>query len=316
MINGSPDVKDAFNSLKQDDLKKEIIAISVGEFLKGFLEKHFHSYSYQFKSEIAIKDWLNSKLEEYIQNKNIDIINYLNFQQNRKFAVHIVVDGLQGNLVQALVGENEKFLEQIIADHQNRKKLKPKIEQTTELKEQQVHFLNSLSNDKNLLQDNSYLPFFKYLFHNYSHQWARQGISTTPTISVRNLPIAMTGSDVVGKSATGLPNFHYIDRYGVDSKNKQERAYYFFGNDALKLEEITSLNGMKSPFTRLLKKDFIKGMGCNTNYDKDAVISFDALLNLGLGEKVRDFGEINCLAEIRRRTEVEKKLILKRQELL
>jgi hypothetical protein len=127
--------------------------------------------------------------------------------------------------------------------------------------------------------------------------------------------MVMTGVDVVGKESTGLPNFHYVDRHGEDSPDKRERAFYFFGNDALKLEEITQRHGMKTMFTRL-KEQGIYGMGCNTNYDKDSIVSFDAMLNLALGEKIRDFGEINCLAEISRRLTHESKLVVARNDLL
>lgn len=315
MVNTNPDVKEAISNLKKDESRKETISLAIGQFINMFLRKHFQIFSHHFKHKYIMHQWLSGKVDEYVDNQNNDILDYLNYQQSRNFAIHIIVDGLQGNLIKALVGKNDLYLNRIIQDAENFRSYKPKSETVTTLAPQKIDFLKSLKKSPELINHSLYLPFFKSLHDNYGQLWAEQGISTTPTISVRNLPMAMTGVDVVGKESTGLPNFHYVDRKGEDSLDKKERAYYFFGNDALKLEEITQVHGMKTMFTRL-KEHGIYGLACNTNYDKDAIVSFDALLNLALGEKVRDFGEINCMAEIHRRIKNEKKLHHLRSELI
>lgn len=69
-------------------------------------------------------------------------------------------------------------------------------------------------------QDPNYLPFFSQLYQKYEKSIVNVGISSTPTISVRNLPIIKTGAKVSGKGGTGIPNFHFVDR-------QDDRAYYF-----------------------------------------------------------------------------------------
>lgn len=52
---------------------------------------------------------------------------------------------------------------------------------------QQVRFLSTLAEQN--YQDPYYLPFFKQLYQHYRQTIVQVGISSTPTISVRNLPI-------------------------------------------------------------------------------------------------------------------------------
>src|SRR5690606_12383276 len=118
---------------------------------------------------------------------------------------------------------------------------------------------------------------------------AQMGISTTPTISVRNLPIAKTGANVAGYGGTGIPNFHFVDR-------KKNRAYYFFGNDAILLDELTAESGMRSMFERL---NGFSTMNCHAQYDWHSHESFEALANLGLGETLRDIGDVMCLERLK-----------------
>ncbi|MBF4391621.1 hypothetical protein, partial [Vibrio anguillarum] len=60
--------------------------------------------------------------------------------------------------------------------------------------------------------DPHYLPFFKRLYRDHRASITQVGISSTPTISVRNLPIIKTGAKVSGQGGTGIPNFHFVDR--------------------------------------------------------------------------------------------------------
>lgn len=84
---------------------------------------------------------------------------------------------------------------------------------------QQVRFLSTLAEQN--YQDPYYLPFFKQLYQHYRQTIVQVGISSTPTISVRNLPIIKTGAKVSGLGGTGIPNFHFVDR-------QADRAYYFW----------------------------------------------------------------------------------------
>ena len=55
---------------------------------------------------------------------------------------------------------------------------------------------------------------------------------------------------------------------------------------------------------------------CTAQYDEAAHHGIDALLNLGLGEKLRDFGDRLCAAELERRSESELRLRALRGRLL
>ena len=155
-------------------------------------------------------------------------------------------------------------------------------------------------------RDPNYLPFFKKLYQEHRDNISRVGISSTPTISVRNLPIIKTGAKVSGNGGTGIPNFHFVDR-------EIDRAYYFFGNDALQLDVLMANNKVQTMFDRL---DYLKTLNCNAQYDWNAHITYDGLVNLGLGESLRDYGEKRCVKELQERSEVEVVLQEKRQALI
>jgi hypothetical protein len=158
-------------------------------------------------------------------------------------------------------------------------------------------------------RDANYLSFFRRIYQS-KNAIAEFGISTTPTISVRNLPIVKTGAGVTGLSATGIPNFHFVDRRANKGKG---RAYYFFGNDALELEDIARANRMKTMFERL---DGFNTFDCNAQYDRGANTVYNAFLNLALGERIRDFGDALCVRELHKRAENEKKLRIARGKLI
>ncbi|WP_394391275.1 alkaline phosphatase family protein [Shewanella woodyi] len=155
-------------------------------------------------------------------------------------------------------------------------------------------------------KDPNYLPFFKQLYLNHRDSITQVGISSTPTISVRNLPIIKTGAKVSGERGTGIPNFHFVDR-------EDDRAYYFFGNDALQLDRLMESQGVQTMFDRLA---YLNTLNCNGQYDWNAHTTYDGLVNLGFGEAQRDYGEKRCLRELTERAKVEVKLRHFRQELI
>ena len=108
------------------------------------------------------------------------------------------------------------------------------------------------------------------------------------------------------RSGTGIPNFHFVDR-------EIDRAYYFFGNDALQLDVLMADNKVQTMFDRL---DYLKTLNCNAQYDWNAHTTYDGLVNLGLGESLRDYGEKRCVKELQERSEVEVTLREKRAALI
>ncbi|SQH78405.1 conserved protein of unknown function [Shewanella benthica] len=148
--------------------------------------------------------------------------------------------------------------------------------------------------------------FFKRLYRDHPRSITQVGISSTPTISVRNLPIIKTGAKVSGEGGTGIPNFHFVAR-------QQDRAYYFFGNDALQLDRIMESHGVRTMFDRLA---YLITLNCNGQYDWNAHTSYDGLVNLGFGEAQRDYGEKRCIRELQERAKVEVKLRTFRAEII
>jgi hypothetical protein len=225
--------------------------------------------------------------------------------EGRRLAVGVVVDGLEGRLVEALAnGEgDDPFLRGVAQQHRSSDP-PPKSLGATPAPVVHTRFLESFVAKG--FRAPGYLPFFRRLFARFPNGISEGGISTTPTISVRNLPIAETGATVAGAGGTGIPNFHFVDR-------KSDRAWYFYGNDALSLRSIVETHGAKTLFERLPGRTGISGYA---QYDQGAAVSFDPLVNLAIGEKRRDWGERRLFADLERRAGTERRLAELRRDLL
>ncbi|MEC9282158.1 MAG: alkaline phosphatase family protein [Bdellovibrionota bacterium] len=227
--------------------------------------------------------------------------------REKRYALQIGVGGLQRGLLQALtnIGKDNPFVEQVLMDDQGLQELKiTDTENVGVPKVKPVHeFLQyAMNNQNSSYYDVLYLPYFKKLLNNpsYKHGIVENGISTTPTSSLGNLPTIFTGSKASGEHAKGLPNFHSIDR-------EINRAFYFFGNDDLNLDSLTEKAAMITQFDRMNKLG-IESMNCNAQYDWTANTTLDPLINLGLGEASRDFGELLCYHNLKTRARVQKEL--------
>lgn len=304
----SGDIKDAISTIIKDDLtyregdvnnKAEAVTISLIDFVRMNTLKNYRQYRLEAARVEAFKGWMLQKFSDDPQ----ELIRFLEAQNDRRHAVQITVDGLQGeylkSLTQAVPGP---FLTEVYKNHQNKESFRPATANVSSPEvTPKMEFLDALmtrDNQYQLLQDSRYLPFFKQIYQNYALALSAGGISSTPTISVRNLPLIWTGAGVAGKKGTGVPNFHFVDR-------QQDRAYYFFGNDALQLDLLLATNNVQTMFDRL---NHLKTLNCNAQYDWNAHVSFDALINLALGESARDFGELLCIKELRYRAMTEQSL--------
>lgn len=281
--------------------KAQALTITLIDFVRMNVLKAYRQYVQPTQRAEVFTRWMQDKLEDNPD----ELIAYLQSRQNRPRAVQIVVDGLSQGLMEGLAqSKGSPYLHQAFKQDQVFKAFKPKGDMGLPEHQPQHNFLNQLVNKGE--NDPNYLPFFKRLYQLHKNGIASDGISSTPTISVRNLPIVKTGATVSGEGGTGIPNFHFVDR-------QQDRAYYFFGNDALQLEPLTEQRGMQTMFDRL---NYLKTMNCNAQYDWNAQLSFDALVNLGLGESIRDFGEQRCLLELQHRAKAERIASKKRQTLI
>ena len=281
--------------------KVQAITVTLIDFVRYNLLKGWRQFVYQQERTEALTGWMKDTFRENPER----LIRFLASQQQRRLAVQVTVDGLQQGLVQGLVDQSRPFIRTAREKHQQRKDFRPTSFITSSPEHiQQVTFMESLGQQE--YQDSNYLPFFKKLYQNYGESIAQVGVSSTPTISVRNLPIIKTGASVSGDGGTGIPNFHFVDR-------KEDRAYYFFGNDALQLERLARDHHVNTMFDRL---SHLKTLSCNAQYDWNAHVSYDALVNLGLGESLRDYGEKRCLRELKERAKNELKASELRAELI
>ncbi|WP_135458872.1 alkaline phosphatase family protein [Vibrio echinoideorum] len=281
--------------------KAQALTITLIDFVRLNLLKAYRQFVYKEERAVALDDWM----QQAFSDQPNTLIQFLESQQNKRFAVQVTVDGLQQGLIEGLVDEGSPFISVAYQNHKNRTQYKPQLEKVIEPEhQQQVRFMETLS--EQTYRDPHYLPFFKKLYQEHRDNISRVGISSTPTISVRNLPIIKTGAKVSGSGGTGIPNFHFVDR-------EIDRAYYFFGNDALQLDVLMANNKVQTMFDRL---DYLKTLNCNAQYDWNAHTTYDGLVNLGLGESLRDYGEKRCVKELQERSEVEVVLRNKRAALI
>lgn len=285
----------------KENNKAQALTITLIDFVRLNLLKAYRQFVFKDERREALNDWMQQAFDD----EPARLLEFLTSQQNKRFAVQVTVDGLQQGLIEGLVDDASPFISVANQRHINRAANKPRAEQVVEPEhQQQVKFMQLLS--QQAYKDPHYLPYFKRLFRDHKPSISRVGVSSTPTISVRNLPIIKTGARVSGEGGTGVPNFHFVDR-------EIDRAYYFFGNDALQLDVLMADNNVQTMFDRL---DYLKTLNCNAQYDWNAHTTYDGLVNLGLGESLRDYGEKRCLKELQQRAKVEVELKQKRAELI
>lgn len=281
--------------------KAQALTITLIDFVRLNVLKAYRQFVFKQEREAGLNSWMLNTFDEDAD----ELIKFLLSQQKRRYGVQIAVDGLQQGLIEGLVDPSKPFINHAYQIHQSHEELTVTGRETNQPEhEQQVKFMSLLAR-KNY-QDPNYLPFFKRLYLENRDSITQVGISSTPTISVRNLPIIKTGAKVSGKGGTGIPNFHFVDR-------EQDRAYYFFGNDAIQLDRLMESHGVRTMFDRLA---YLNTLNCNAQYDWNAHTSFDGLVNLGVGEVQRDYGEKRCLRELSVRAKVEGQLRALRQELI
>lgn len=300
---------EAIKIASEDDDKLQAITVSLIELLDQQVCKHYKIFSREHNKMRQLKRWLTRELNKAARGEKSELWSYLEFSNNYKpYAMHIVVDGLQGQLVKSLAlgRKNDPFFVQV---RNEMRRAKARFYPGGKKIKLELHRDFFRYNSKKPYVSENYLDFFRRIY-TQNNAIAQSGISTTPTISVRNLPIAMTGASVI---QTGLPNFHFVDRRYAQDGVIQGRPYYFYGNDALRIEGINRRNGMKTVFQRL---PYLNGFSCGAQFDTGTQFSLDAFVNLAVGEQKRDFGELICLSALMQRVENEKKLRVMRKQLL
>lgn len=249
-------------------------------------------FALKFHRRALLKKWLKDEFKKPNQGELWKYIEEMT--SNKKFAVQYVVDGLQGSLIRTLAakGESKKFLSEVHKDGVDRLRFKPKPSMTpnTGVK-RQLRFLDFIKKENYSYEDNRYLPFFKDLYRENNEGIVNQGVATTPTLSGRNIPVIGSGAPIYGEGGTGIPNFSFLDR-------EDEHAYYWLGNQAFQISRYSKKNGMKSLFERL---PHLYSINCSSVYFEGMNLKVDGYLTVTLGEKKRDYGEILCHFEMKKR---------------
>ncbi|MFZ4713336.1 MAG: alkaline phosphatase family protein [Bacteriovoracaceae bacterium] len=278
---------------------------SLVDVIHLYAYKHYQMFAGRYAHKQKLRAWFKNNLE----NNEEEIVNYLrDSQDNKKYGVHVMVDGLQGALMESLaIGDpSSPFLGKVYNDFKNRENFRPKAIPHKTLPDVNTKWFEYVMKKGGNIGLPQYLPFFRKLYTEQASGIVRQGISTTPTISIRNIPMIQTGAQAAGEGGTGLPNFHFVNR-------DENRAYYFFGNDAILLDELTQAQGMKTIPERLPQ---LNSLNCMATYEAGADWSIDPLFNVSIGEGARDFGEVLCLSELENRVKNEEKAKEIRQKYL
>ena len=317
------DLASAVDQVLDDEQRLEVIGLSVVRFVEMTVCKHYRMLASRVTREAQLKHFL---LSELARPGNGRLWSYLQqAQDERRYAALVIVDGLQGHLIEALASGDDRspFIRQILQEMRAGESQRRATSEGVRHHPQQTHFLEHFGESG--FAHSAYLPFFRDLYSDGNADanaggdaivpWgvALAGISTTPTISVRNLPVVMTGAPVAGSGATGIPNFHFVDRSYERQGMVQGRGYYFYGNDALQLSDLAKRSGMQSLFERLASHS---SYSCASQYDEWAQAGIDPFFNLALGEASRDFAEILCFRELENRSANESRLRGLRAELL
>ncbi|MGH0028379.1 MAG: alkaline phosphatase family protein [Myxococcota bacterium] len=307
----TPEIGDAVRAVLDDPPRLEAASAALIRFVDQSVCRNYRFFAARaFRAE-QLARYLGEELE---RPGGGELWAYLEHARSqRRYGVLVVVDGLEGRLLEALARgrAGDPFVQAIAEEQRRAGGAPPRARSLRAAPEQSTRFLEALARDG--YRHPHYLPFFRARLADPRTHWVPVGVSTTPTISVRNIPIALTGAPVAGPGGTGLPNFHFVERGYTRDGVEQGRAWYFFGSDAAALTELTERAGMRSLFERLPE---LSSMSCAAQYDEHAHYGIDALLNLGLGEAVRDFGERLCATELERRAEAERRLRALRGQLL
>lgn len=280
-LEGDPGL--AVERVRSDEAVLRTVSTSLVEFVDQQVCKHYAVFARERRRERQLRQFLDAAIDR----GDPVAWEWATSFPRRRAAVHVIVDGLQGGLVRALGTQDAAAFARIRAEHEVPAPSVPSVAGPA----MDLDWLDAYARG----EFPAAFPTFAALLG--SSAVARQGVSTTPTISVRNLPLVMTGAPVAGDGGTGIPNFHFVDRTVPEG-----RPWYFYGNDALQLTRLTHDAGMRTLFDRLSAVDT---MSCGSQYDELAGWSFDGFLNLAVGEHRRDFGESLCLSELEARARNE-----------
>ncbi len=155
---------------------------------------------------------------------------------------------------------------------------------------------------ENVLKGSDSYPTLQKLHDESS--WVKQSVSSSPTISTRNIAILETGVTVSdpefkGESAsTGIPNFTYVDR-------KKQEWMYFWGRDGIRLRELVKTSGGRTIFEHL---DVYQTVSFLAQFDTASDDRFSYFAGEVMMQVKPDLAEAIGLANLKARSQKEERL--------
>ena len=308
-----------FKAMLNELLRDEERLTEFVEFLTDFIRQKSDSWLQSFaqrqqRNEARLA-WVQDRIT---RNRYYEIADYARTREERKLVVHIVVDGLQGKLLEGLVqlsegnreGSGARYVANLARLHQTGTMIPSRygLEVAPPLGED----ILTLVAEAPVRPD--YLENFKRYFFSPEAPAVIVNVATvdTPTISVRNLPIVKSGHPVAGPFGTGIPNFSYLDR-------RSGRGWYFWGSDVLEMARIFGNQedqvfqsekrpegpGARTLFERLWRYNTVSSMA---TVDSGALEKIAAEVGMVLGEVQRNYMEKMLLTRLRRRAQMEREL--------
>jgi hypothetical protein len=266
------------------------------------------------------KAWVDERIAN---NEYYKIADYAAARTRRRLVFHLVVDGLQGKLLEGLAqlssgnrsGSGARYVRELVELHQRGSEFAepPESELPPGLGRDIVDLVTEVPVRP------GYLETFKKYFYSPDAQAVVVNVATvdTPSISVRNLPIILSGHRVAGPYGTGIPNFSYLDRL-------TGRGWYFWGSDVLYMRQIFSNQehliplgtrrprdaGARTLFERLWRYNTLS---CMATLDTGALEKISSEVGLAMGEIERNFVEKVIVVRLRRRANMERELNQRRR---
>jgi hypothetical protein len=308
----------ALQDIVRDDRRLAEFSAFISDFVRQLAASWLESFvERQDRIERRLR-WVEACLSD---NRHYEIADFAAHRAERKLALHVAVDGLQGQLLEGLVR-----LSSGQADHPAARYVKELVQMHRGPEGETLQPSRYGSRLPPPLGDyiqelvagpppdgTEYLENFKRYFFDDAAPAVLVHVATveTPSISVRNLPIVFSGHGVAGPYGTGIPNFSYLDR-------PSRRGWYFYGSDSMHLQDIfanreeriphgvpRSGAGARTLFERLWRQSTVSALSA---FDAGALEKLSVEVGMAVSEMKRNFSEKAVLLRMQRRAAMEREL--------
>lgn len=306
----------------RDDARLAVFVEFFTDLIRDLTDRWLQSFVRREQRKAARAEWTEARIRA---NRYYEIADYARRQAERRLAIHLVVDGLQGKLLEGLVqlssgdrsGSGARYVVDLVRQHRGED-----VQRRTAggaLPAPLGQHIVELAERAPVKPD--YLENFRQYFFAPDAPAVVVNVATvdTPSISVRNLPIVYSGHGVAGPHGTGIPNFSYLDR-------RTERGWYFWGSDVLHMRDIFANRedqvprgtrrdgpGARTLMERLWRLNTVSAVA---TIDLGALEIVSSEVGMGVGELWRNFIEKVLIQKFRRRAGMERQLNERRRWLV